>query len=93
MQFKIVTILAAPLFFVAMSLNAGVVNPDCTAKKAVKSTAMKATVGVSGRCDPAEAVKDTIGIDEKGPLDKHKNDKDGVLNKDDKDKDKKKKNK
>ena len=30
--------------------GAGVVDPDCTAGKATKSAAMKATVGVGGRC-------------------------------------------
>ena len=37
----------------------GLLDPDCTAEKAAKSTAMKATVGVGGRCSPAEAAKDT----------------------------------
>jgi predicted RNA methylase len=35
-------------------------DPDCTAEKAARSTAMKATVGVGGRCTPKEAVADTI---------------------------------
>lgn len=39
--------------------SAGVVNPDCTAEKAAKSAAAKSTVGVGGRCSPAEAAKDT----------------------------------
>ena len=38
---------------------ASVVNPDCTAEKAAKSAAAKATVGVGGRCSPAEAAKDS----------------------------------
>src|SRR5512139_1639271 len=69
---------------------AGPLDPDCTAEKAAKSAAAKATVGVGGRCSPAEAAADTakdaahIG-----------NDDDGILNRDDdkdkdKDKDKKK---
>ncbi len=37
----------------------GLLDPDCTAEKAAKSTAMRATVGVGGRCTPAEAAKDT----------------------------------
>ena len=53
---------------------AGVVNPDCTAEKAAKSAATKAVVGVGGRCDPKEAAKDTAGLD----------DRDGVLDRDDK---------
>ena len=40
-------------------LNAGVIDPDCTAKNAATSAAAKATVGVGGRCSPAEAAKDT----------------------------------
>ena len=34
-------------------------DPDCTAEKAARSTAMKATVGVGGRCTPSEAAADT----------------------------------
>jgi hypothetical protein len=34
-------------------------DPDCTAEKAARSTAMKATVDVGGRCTPAEAASDT----------------------------------
>jgi hypothetical protein len=53
---------------------AGVVNPDCTAEKAAKSAAAKATVGVGGRCSPAETAKDTgkkvAGVEDKGPLKK-----------------------
>jgi len=41
------------------SHNGGLLDPDCTAEKAAKSTAMRATVGVGGRCTPAEAAKDT----------------------------------
>lgn len=52
----------------------GVVDPDCTAEKAAKSAAAKATVGVGGRCSPAEAAKDTgkkaVGVEDKGPLKK-----------------------
>jgi hypothetical protein len=34
--------------------TAGPLDPDCTAEKAAKSAAMKATVGVGGRCSPKE---------------------------------------
>jgi len=34
-------------------------DPDCTAEKAARATAMKATVGVGGRCTPAEAAADS----------------------------------
>ena len=43
----------------ALPLQAGIKDPDCTAEKAAKSTAAKMTVGVSGRCSPKEAAKDT----------------------------------
>jgi hypothetical protein len=59
-------------------LAAGVVDPDCTVGKAVKSATMKATVGVSGRCGPAEAATDTAkraaGIEPKGPVEKRLDD-------------------
>lgn len=52
--------------------SAGVLDPDCTPEKAAKGAAAKATVGVGGRCKPAETIKDTskrvVGIDD----DKHK---------------------
>ena len=35
-------------------------DPDCTAEKAARSAAMKAPVGVGGRCTAQEAVSDTI---------------------------------
>lgn len=63
---------------------AGVFDPDCTAAKAAKATAMRATVGVGGRCTPAEAAKDSardaVGIEDKGPLEKRRDD-DGPLEK------------
>ena len=40
-------------------VTAGPLDPDCTAEKAAKSAAAKATVGVGGRCDPKEAMHDT----------------------------------
>ena len=43
----------------ALPLQASIKDPDCTAEKAAKSTAAKMTVGVSGRCSPKEAAKDT----------------------------------
>ena len=55
----------------------GPLDPDCTAEKAAKSSAAKATVGVGGRCSPAEAAKDTakgaVGKDDKTPLKKDDN--------------------
>ena len=66
--------LGALLALAITSANAGPLDPDCTAEKAAKSTAMKATVGVGGRCDPKEALQDTAkdatGI---GDKDKDKN--------------------
>jgi len=51
--------LSAAILLSACSSGGGVFDPDCTAEKAAKSTAMKATVGVGGRCSPAEAAKDS----------------------------------
>jgi hypothetical protein len=73
---------------------AGPLDPDCTAEKAAKSAAAKATVGVGGRCSPKEAAADTakdaadVGDDD-GLLDRDKDkDKDKEKQKDkDKDKD------
>jgi len=57
---------------------AGPLDPDCTAEKAAKSAAAKATVGVGGRCSPAEAAKDSAkdaaGLDGKGPIEKQRDD-------------------
>ncbi len=49
----------------AASVQAGVLDPDCTMDKAAKSAAMKATIGVSGRCSAKEAVSDSVGMDDK----------------------------
>ena len=73
--------------------SAGPLDPDCTAEKAAKSAAAKATVGVGGRCDPKEAVSDTAkdvaNIDDKGPIEERRSDNDKDKNKSkDKDKDK-----
>jgi hypothetical protein len=55
---------------------AGALDPECTAEKAGRSAATKATVGVGGRCSPAEAAKDsakrTAGVEDKGPVEKRK---------------------
>jgi hypothetical protein len=63
-------IILAAILYVPLS-SAGPLNPDCTAEKAAKSAAAKATVGVGGRCSPAEAAKDTAkkatGIEGKVP--------------------------
>ena len=49
-------------------VGAGPLDPDCTPQKAAKSAAMKATVGVGGRCSPKEAATDTAkrvtGVDD-----------------------------
>ncbi|MEA3468688.1 MAG: hypothetical protein U9R57_10775 [Thermodesulfobacteriota bacterium] len=46
-----------------------VLDRDCTAAKAARNTAMKATVSAGGPCGPADAAKDTakeaVGLDEK----------------------------
>jgi hypothetical protein len=64
--------------------SAGPLDPDCTAEKAAKSAAAKATVGVGGRCDPKEALSDTAK-DAANVGDKNKDkdkDKDKVKDKD-----------
>ncbi len=64
------------LALVSSAAFAGVVDPDCTPEKAAKSAAAKSTVGVGGRCDTKEAVKDSskkaAGVEDKGPLEKKK---------------------
>ena len=64
---------------------AGIADPDCTAEKAAKSAAAKSTVGVGGRCDAKEAAKDAgkkaAGVEDKGPLEKKKDKKDGPAEK------------
>jgi len=81
--------LSAVLVLAAAAASAGVLDPDCTAEKAARSAAAKATVGVGGRCSPKEAVADSAkkatGVDDKGLKDRS-DDKD----KKDKDKDEKK---
>lgn len=51
--------------FVCFSASAGIVNPDCTVEKAAKSTAMKATVGVGGRCTAKKTAADSVNLDNK----------------------------
>ncbi|KRG69171.1 hypothetical protein [Pseudoxanthomonas dokdonensis] len=63
--------------------SAGVLDPECTPEKAAKSAAAKATVGVGGRCDAKEAAKDSMGLDDKkDALAGDKDDRDGVLSRD-----------
>ena len=84
-------IVGALLAATAAVANAGPLDPDCTAEKAAKSAAAKATVGVGGRCDPKEALSDTAkdAVDI-GDKDKDRN-KDKNQDKDnDKDKEKQK---
>jgi hypothetical protein len=78
------------------AVSAGPLDPDCTAEKAAKSAAAKATVGVGGRCDPKEAASDTAkkatNIDDKDLKDRKddsdKKDKDDKNDKKDKKDDK-----
>jgi hypothetical protein len=84
---KTITVLAASLAVPAVL--AGPLDPDCTAEKAAKSAAMKNTVGVGGRCKPGETVKDTIGIDDKGPIENMRDDDGPVENMRDGDHDRK----
>ena len=55
----VVALVAASTLFTALPALSSPLDPDCTAEKAAKSAAAKATVGVGGRCSPAEAAKDT----------------------------------
>ncbi len=72
---QITALFTALVLSASLSVQAGVINPDCSAEKAAKSAATKATVGVGGRCSPAEAAKDTVGLDKKDK-DKDKDKKD-----------------
>ena len=70
---KTTTALGLTLLIAAGIAGAGVLDPDCTAQKAAKGAAAKATVGVGGRCSPAEAAKDTAkrtaaGVGDKGAV-------------------------
>jgi hypothetical protein len=75
--FSMALLTLATLVFAQLAL-AGPLDPDCTAEKAAKSAAAKATVGIGGRCSPAEAAKDSAkdaaGIDGKGPIEKRRDD-------------------
>jgi hypothetical protein len=53
------TIILAAILYIPLS-SAGPLDPNCTAEKAAKSATAKATVGVGGRCSPAEAAKDSV---------------------------------
>ena len=85
---KPIWVLGLMFTLASLSVNGGPRDPDCTAEKAAKSTAMKATVGVGGRCSPAEAAKDTTkgkakdvaDIEDKGALEKRRDD-DGLAKK------------
>ena len=72
-------IMGLMLAMAGAAANAGPLDPDCTAKKAAKSAAMKAAVGVGGRCDAKEAAADTakgsVGIDDTRSNGKKKGDK------------------
>jgi hypothetical protein len=76
------TIVTFAIVMLGQAALAGPLDPDCTAEKAAKNAAAKATVGVGGRCSPAEAVKDTakdaVGDGDKDRKDKkHHDDDDG----------------
>jgi hypothetical protein len=75
--------LGLALALAVTAVSAGPLDPDCTAEKAAKSAAAKATVGVGGRCDAKEAAHDTAGLGDKDKKDK-KDDKDKKNSKDDK---------
>ena len=74
MKKRTMTIVAIATLVCGQSTLAGPLDPDCTAEKAAKSAVAKATVGVGGRCSPAEAAKDTAK-DAVGDGDKDRKDK------------------
>ena len=78
-------VLALALGIATGVTGASPLDPDCTAEKAAKSAAMKSTVGVGGRCSPKEAAADTAkrttGIEDKGPIEKRRDDDKGVVKK------------
>ena len=55
----------------------------------MKSAAMKSTVGGGGRCKPGETAKDTLGIDDKGPIENVRDDDGPIENMRDDDHDRK----
>lgn len=55
-MYKVTLILALAL--TATPASADLLDPDCNAEKAAKSAVAKSTIGVGGRCTPAEAAKD-----------------------------------
>ena len=77
--------LTAAAALLCSAAMAGIVDPDCTAEKAAKGAAAKATVGVGGRCSAGEAAKDSgkkaAGVEDKGPLEKKKGKNDGPAEK------------
>jgi hypothetical protein len=78
MKKSALTALTMALGLCAQFASAGPLDPECTAEKAAKSAATKATVGVGGRCDAKEAAADsakrTAGVDDKERGDKRKDD-------------------
>ena len=74
MKKRLIIICTLPFFFCCgnsvMALSKpDVLDRDCTAAKAGKNLAMKATVGIGGPCGPADAAKDTakgaVGLEDK----------------------------
>jgi hypothetical protein len=58
-QYFTILLLAFSIFLLSSASNAGALKPDCTVKKAGKNAAMKATIGVGGRCSTVDATKDS----------------------------------
>ena len=82
---KVLSGVAVAVVLVSGPVQAGPLDPDCTAEKAAKSAAMKATVGVGGRCSAKEAATDSAkkvaGVEEKGMLEKKRKDDEGLAKK------------
>ena len=73
----LVTVTLVTVIYAQLAL-AGPLDPDCTAEKAAKGAAAKATIGVGGRCSPGEAAADSakraVGVEDKGPIEKRRDD-------------------
>ena len=76
---KLKLVFASFVVIASTTAFAGVADPDCDATKAAKSAAMKSTVGVSGRCSASETAKDmgkdAAGIEDKGAIEKKRDNK------------------
>ena len=78
MKLKSLSVLSLCLLLNNTNAIAGVLDPDCDVGDAAKSSAMKANVGVGGRCTAKEVAKDAVGVEKKGPVEKRRKNDDGL---------------